>query len=95
MYYFFKFIAMLLSPGNSVPLDTVRIDKHISELRELEWFEELYQRPGFHRLFFVRKNLRLYLESPWRTRRLKSSKRAQEKFIDFLHNELKRSSQEK
>lgn len=95
MYYIFKFLAMLFSPGNTMPLDTERIDKHISELRKLQWFEELYQRPEFHRLFFVRKNLRLYLESSWRTRRLKSSKRAQEKFIELLHKELKRSSHEK
>lgn len=78
-----------------MPLDTERIDKHISELRKYDWFEELYQRTEYHRLFFVRKRLRLYLQSAWRTRQLKNSIRAQEKFIEFLNKELKRSSQEK
>jgi ASC-1-like (ASCH) protein len=84
-----EIIAELLkSIGHDASLNTKKIDKHIAELRKYNWFNDLYQDEKYHRLFFVNKRIRKYLQSTYKTKRLKNNTNAQNAFISFLDKQL-------
>lgn len=85
----FEIIAGLLgSIGQDDSLNTKKIDKHIEELRKYEWFKELYNDEKYHRLFFVNKRVRKFLQSTYLTNRLKSNPNAQNTFKSLLEKQL-------
>jgi hypothetical protein len=60
----FEIIAGLLgSIGQDDSLNTKKIDKHIEELRNYNWFNELYEDEKYHRLFFVNKQVRKFISN--------------------------------
>jgi hypothetical protein len=71
--------------GNT--LDTVKIDRNIDHLKQYGWFREVYDDENFHRLFFVNKHIRRYLQSRYRVKRMIENKKDQEKFITLLHEQ--------
>lgn len=68
----------------STSLNTRKIDKNIEELRQLEWFNDLYENERHHKSFFINLKVRKYLESSIRVSRLKSNEREQKKFSQLL-----------
>lgn len=72
----------------STTLDTKKIDGNIEKLRQLSWFNKLYQDDKFHRLFFTHRKVRSYLQSSFRVNRIMKSKHAQEKFTSFLQKQV-------
>lgn len=61
----------------------------MERLRQNDWFEEMYQDDRYRTLFFANRHVRKYLQHNWRVNQLMKKKRAQAKFIDFLHKQLK------
>lgn len=71
-------------------LHTQKIDKHIEELKQHQWFLTVFNDEAFHRLFFVNWHVRKYLQSRFRVRRLMKSTRARESFINLLQTQVKK-----
>ncbi len=85
----FEIIAGLLgSIGQDDSLNTKKIDKHIEELRKYNWFNELYDDEKYHRLFFVNKRVRKFLQSTYLTKRLIKNTNAQNTFKSFLEKQI-------
>jgi hypothetical protein len=85
----FEIIAGLLgSIGQDDSLNTKKIDKHIEELRKYNWFNELYNDEKYHRLFFVNKRVRKFLQSTFLTKRLINNPNAQNTFKSLLNQQL-------
>lgn len=74
--------------GLSDTLDTKKIDKHIQKLIQYDWFKAIYEDEKYHRLFFVNKHVRKYLQSRIRVNNMIRSKEAQRKFFIFLTKQL-------
>ncbi|WP_066394176.1 hypothetical protein [Neobacillus mesonae] len=70
--------------GQDHSLDTRKIDQHIKELNNYPWFKVIYDDEKYHKLFFVNREVRKYLQSKFRVKRIIKSKQAQMKFIKFL-----------
>ncbi|MCQ6275950.1 hypothetical protein JMM81_13465 [Bacillus sp. V3B] len=86
---FFEIIAGLLgSIGQDDSLDTKKIDKHIEELRKYKWFNELYSDEKYHRLFFVNRKVRKFLQSRILTKRLINNSNTQKTFKSLLDKQL-------
>lgn len=68
----------------STSLDTRKIDKNIERLRQLEWFNDLYESERHHKSFFINLKVRKYLESSIHVSRLRSNEREQKKFSQLL-----------
>ena len=73
----------LRSSTNSF-LNTRKIDKNIKKLRELEWFNSLYESERHHKSFFMNLKVRKYLQSNILVSRLKNNKNEQKKFMQLL-----------
>ncbi|MFF3102279.1 hypothetical protein [Viridibacillus arvi] len=72
-----EFIAGLFgSIGYSETLNTKKIDQNIDQLKQYDWFKNIYEDERYHRLFFVSKKVRRYLESTIRVRKIIRSKEA-------------------
>lgn len=85
----FEIIAGLLgSFGQDDSLNTKKIDKDIEELRKYKWFNELYEDEKYHRLFFVNKRVRKFLQSTFLTKRLRNNPKAQNTFKSILDKQL-------
>ena len=85
----FDIIAGLLgSIAQDVSLNTKKIDRHIDELRKYNWFNELYEDEKYHRLFFVNKRVRKFLQSTFLTKRLRNNPNAQNTFKSLLNKQL-------
>lgn len=85
----FEIIAGLLgSIGQDDSLNTKKIDKHIKELRKYNWFNELYEDEKYHRLFFVNKRVRKFLQSTFLTKRLRNNPNAQNTFKSLLNKQF-------
>nr|WP_259548608.1 hypothetical protein [Heyndrickxia oleronia] len=85
----FEIIAGLLgSVGQDDSLNTKKIDKHIDELRKYNCFNELYDDEKYHRLFFVNRRVRKFLQSSYLTKRLINDPNAQNSFKSLLDKQL-------
>lgn len=85
----FEIIAGLLGNiGQDDSLDTKKIDKHIEELRNYKWFNELYNDEKYHRLFFVNRKVREFLQSRILMRRLINNSNTQKTFQSLLDKQL-------
>ena len=92
-FMIFEIIAGLLSSiGQDNSLNTKKIDKHIEELRKYNWFNELYDHEKYHRLFFVNRHVRKFLQSTYRTKRLINNPNAQDAFKSFLEKQISKIS---
>ncbi|WP_238941981.1 hypothetical protein [Bacillus sp. REN10] len=69
-------------------LDTKKIDHNIERLRQYDWFENIYNDERYHRLFFVNRKVRHYLQSSIRVKRMMKNERAQKKLIVLLNKQL-------
>lgn len=76
------------SMGYSDSLNTKKIDRNIKKLLECDWFKEIYESNTYHRLFFVNRKVREYLQSNIRTNKIIANQKAQEKFVSFLNKQL-------
>jgi hypothetical protein len=85
----FEIIAGLLgSIGQDDSLNTKKIDRHIEELRKNNWFKKLYDDEKYHRLFFVNKPVRKFLQSTFLTKRLINNPNTQNTFKSLLDKQL-------
>ena len=86
----FELIAELFgSVGYSDALNTKKIDQNIERLNQYDWFKEIYEDDRYHRLFFVNKHVRRYLQSTIRVRKMIRSKEAQRKLLFLLDKQIK------
>lgn len=69
-------------------LDTRKIDRNIERLKELDWFKTIYDEEKYHRLFFVNRHVRGYLQSTIRVNKIIRSKKAQIKLMRLLDNQI-------
>jgi hypothetical protein len=83
------FEALFQSTGYGSGLNTKKIDKNIELLKEQDWFKELYAAEMYHRLFFVNKHVRGYLQSSYRVKRIIHNQEARKKFILLLDKQIK------
>lgn len=74
--------------GYSNTLNTKKIDRHIELLKEYECFEKVYEDEKYHRLFFVNKRIRYYLQSSIRVKKMVRRKEAQKKLLLLLDKEM-------
>ena len=74
----------LISSTNN--LDTRKIDKNIENLRDLEWFNDLYVSERHYKSFFINLKVRRYLQSNLLVFRLKNNQKEQKKFIQLLED---------
>jgi len=87
--FIFEFIGDLFgNAGNSQTLNTQKIDQNIRLLNGHAWFNALYEDKRYHRLFFVNRHVRAYLQSSFRVKKLIRSQKAQKRFVLLLdkHN---------
>lgn len=85
----FELIAGLLGGvGYSDDSNIKKIDRNIERLNEYDWFKKIYKDEKYHRLFFVNKRIRRYLQSTIRVRKIIRRKEAQKKFVLFLDKEI-------
>ncbi|MGE7186371.1 hypothetical protein ACQKKK_21090 [Peribacillus sp. NPDC006672] len=62
------FLLGILSAGfGDNSLDTRKIDRNIEMLKNHTWFKDIYEDEKYHRLFFVNRNVRQYLQSLYLT----------------------------
>ena len=84
---FFTSTDLISSSNRS--LNTSKIDKNIKTLRELEWFNNLYENERHHKSFFVNLKVRRYLQSNILVSCLKNNKNEQKKFNQLLEDVAK------
>ncbi|PFN81847.1 hypothetical protein COJ85_28775 [Bacillus sp. AFS076308] len=75
--------------GYSDTLNTKKIDQNIEQLNQHDWFKNIYEDERYHRLFFVNKHVRRYLQSTTRVRKIIRSKDAQRKLLFLLDKQIK------
>ncbi len=75
--------------GYSDTLNTKKIDQNIEKLNQHDWFKNIYENERYHRLFFVNKHVRRYLQSTIRVRKIIRSKEAQRKLLFLLDKQIK------
>jgi hypothetical protein len=89
MSFLFELISSFfesISLDNS--LNTNKIDGHIDKLKKYSWFKDLYEDEKYHRLFILNRNVRKYLQSRIRVKRIIKSEDAKRKFISFLNQQI-------
>lgn len=84
--------GLFISSGGGGVLNTQKIDQNIDLLKRQAWFNLLYQDERYHRLFFVNRRVRKYLQSTIRVKKIISNPKAQQKFLLFLDKEVERSN---
>ncbi|MFJ8248143.1 hypothetical protein [Peribacillus asahii] len=82
-----EFLASLI-PNGSNSLDTRKIDRNIEMLKKYSWFKDIYDDERYHRLFFVNRKVRKYLQNTYRVKRIIKKEDFQMKFIKFLNEQL-------
>ncbi|MDQ0859999.1 hypothetical protein [Bacillus sp. V2I10] len=86
----FELIAGLFgSIGYSDTLNTKKIDQNIERLNQHDWFNKIFEDEKYHRLFFVNKRIRRYLQSTIRVRKIIRSKEAQRKLLLLIEKQIK------
>ncbi|MGG3563224.1 hypothetical protein ABES03_16665 [Neobacillus rhizosphaerae] len=83
--------GLFISSGSGSVLNTQKIDKNIDLLKEQAWFKQLYEDERYHRLFFVNRRVRKYLQSTIRVKRIISNPNVQQKFLLFLDKQVEHS----
>ncbi|MGG3799596.1 hypothetical protein [Metabacillus fastidiosus] len=84
------FLLGILSAGfGDNSLDTQKIDRNIEMLNNHTWFKDIYEDEKYHRLFFVNRNVRQYLQSTMRVKRMIKKEKSQRVFLVFLSKQLK------
>jgi hypothetical protein len=83
--------GLFISSGSGIVLNTQKIDRNIDLLKGQAWFKQLYEDERYHRLFFVNRRVRKYLQSTIRVKKIISNSKAQQKFLLFLDKEVERS----
>jgi len=71
-------------------LNTRKIDRNIELLKELQWFNTIYDDEKYHRLFFVNRHVRSYLQSTLRVNKIIRSQKAPKKFMRLLDKQIQR-----
>lgn len=85
----FEFLLGFLSEGfGDNSLDTRKIDRNIEMLKNYTWFKGIYEDETYHRLFFVNRKVRHYLQSTMRVKRIIKKEKSQRVFIAFLNKQL-------
>ena len=80
------FLLGILSAGfGDNSLDTRKID-----LKNHTWFKDIYEDEKYHRLFFVNRNVRQYLQSTMYVKRIIKREKSQQLFLVFLNKQLKK-----
>jgi hypothetical protein len=89
----FEFLSssLLSATSSFTGLNTRKIDRHIEELKQHKWFNELFESEKYHRLFFGNVHVRKYLESKLRVHRLIHSPLTQERFKRFLERQSQKT----
>ena len=88
--FIFELIAGLFgSIGFGDTLNTKKIDQNIERLNQHDWFKKIYEDEKYHRLFFVNKHIRRYLQSTIRVRKIIRSKEAQRKLLLIIEKQIK------
>ena len=88
--FIFELIAGLFGDiGYSDTLNTEKIDQNIERLNQHDWFKKIYEDEKYHRLFFVNKRIRGYLQSTIRVRKIIRSKEAQRKLLLLIEQQIK------
>jgi hypothetical protein len=88
--FIFELIAGLFGGiGYSDTLNTKKIDQNIERLNQHDWFKKIYEDEKYHRLFFVNKHIRSYLQSTIRVRKIIRSKEAQRKLLLLIEKQIK------
>jgi len=77
------------SVGYGDTLNTKKIEQNIELLNQYDWFKKIYEDERYHRLFFVNKHVRRYLQSTIRVRKIIRSKEVQGKLLFLLDKEIK------
>lgn len=57
-------------------------------LKNYTWFKNIYDDENYHRMFFVNRKVRWYLQSSIRVKRIMKKKKAQKRLIIFLNKQL-------
>jgi hypothetical protein len=70
-------------------LDTRKIDKNIEMLKQEVWFKKIYEDEKYHRLFMTNRNVRAFLQSNIRVKKIIRSEKAQTKLLSLLDKQLK------
>ncbi|MEH7590774.1 hypothetical protein V7247_28970 [Priestia megaterium] len=86
------FISDLLSGGigfSTGVLDTRKIDSNIRLLRQQEWFKKIYENNQYYSLLIGNREVRTYLQSNFRVKRMIHNEKSQAKFLLLLNKELK------
>jgi hypothetical protein len=78
------------SNGQFSGLDTRRIDAHIEELKEYDWFNRLYHDEKYRKRFFTNVHVRKYLQSRRRVNKIMDNPAAREKFVMLLEKQVKK-----
>lgn len=84
--------GLLISPGWNTTLDTRKIDQNIILLKGEGWFNQIYENERYHRLFFINRQVRRYLQSTIRVKRIIRNPKAQQKFMVFLDLQAEKSN---
>ncbi|KAB2335588.1 hypothetical protein [Bacillus mesophilum] len=82
-----EFLASLI-PNGSTSLDTRKIDRNIEMLKNYSWFKDIYDDERYHRLFFVNRKVRMYLQNTYRVKKIIKNEDFKIKFIKFLNEQL-------
>ncbi|MED4261683.1 hypothetical protein [Priestia aryabhattai] len=86
------FISDFLSSGvgfSTGVLDTRKIDSNIRLLREQEWFKKIYENNQYYSLLIGNREVRAYLQSNFRVKRMIRNEKSQAKFLLLLNEKLK------
>lgn len=70
-------------------LDTRKIDSNITLLRQQEWFKKIYENNQYYLLLIGNGEVRAYLQSNFRVKRIIRNEKAQAKFLLLLNKKLK------
>lgn len=81
------FISAGIYGGNN-SLETQKIDRNIEMLKNYTWFKNIYDDENYHRMFFVNRKVRWYLQSSIRVKRIMKKEKARKRLIIFLNKQL-------
>lgn len=87
IFYLLDLLGLLFSSSNT-GLDTRRIDRNIEQLKQHDWFKKIYEDEKYHRLFFVNRHVRRYLQSTIRVKRIIRNQKAQKRLLTLLDKQI-------
>ena len=69
-------------------LNTKKIDSNIELLKQQEWFKKVYTDEKYHRLFITNRQIRAYLQSRTRIKKILQSEKAQRKLMLLVDKQI-------